>query len=238
VTGRVIDGLQPVEVDHQYAEAAAAASGALYLLLEGREERGAVEEAGERVGLRQLQDLGAHAALGARVDAGEIGEQVEGAQVDRHPQQVDAGCAEARVQQQLADVGQRGGGRHEERQPTPHRQRRGDDEQVVGEDERRAGATSEPDEARCQGQGRNYLEADREAPPQSARQHLVQDHDDHDRRPAESVDAGAVVRKRPRYAHADEHERDRHPPHHPDHRFVRRRQRGVGGPIDCRCGGD
>ena len=57
--------LQAVEVDHQHAEAAVAATRPADLLLEGDEQLRAVEEAGQGIGARQVDD-----ALHARVAGG------------------------------------------------------------------------------------------------------------------------------------------------------------------------
>ena len=54
VAGAVVDRLEPVDVDHQHAEAAVAAPGAADLLLEGQEQLRAVEEPGERIGPREV----------------------------------------------------------------------------------------------------------------------------------------------------------------------------------------
>ena len=82
VARAVVDRLQSIDVDHQHAESAVAATRPADLLLEGQEQLGAVEEAGQRVGAREIQHALHGAALVRGVGDGHEGEQPGGDEAD------------------------------------------------------------------------------------------------------------------------------------------------------------
>ncbi len=209
----VVDGLQSIQVDHQQAESALAAARPPNLLLQGGVDLGAVEEPGQWISDRQLQDPRLNAPLVRGEHAGEEGEQPDRADVDAEPEQLEPGVRSAAgIDDQHGAV--RGGcqDRHQRRHATATRQGCRDGDHVEDEEERRAGVIGEQQQAHGEGETDQRLDrADECAAPRRWQELVDGDHGHHGDRP-KPVDRYLVLPERVRYAHSDQDDSDRHPP--------------------------
>ncbi len=193
VAAAVVDRLQPVQVDHEHAEATIAATGTAHLLLEGHEQLSTVEEAGQRIGPRLLDRARHCPTLVPGVGDGHEGQEPGREEADREAQRVLSHvAAELGIDEQ--DGGERGGGQPRGGQAgarsVGQRSRHRDERKQHGERRRREArecqeAGDEPD--RHEDLGERH-----QAPALRGSQELVEDQDGDDRGAAEEEDLGLI----------------------------------------------
>ena len=88
MTARVVDRLETVQVTHQEAEGAFAATRALDLLLERDAELLAADQAGQMIDSPQSFDRAPQATLSTGEDPGQIGEHEDRSRVEGDVEQV------------------------------------------------------------------------------------------------------------------------------------------------------
>jgi hypothetical protein len=221
VPGAVVDGLQPVEVDHEHAEATVAATGAAHLLLEGQEQLRAVEEAGQRISARQVDHALHGSPLVTGVGDGHEGEEPGRDDADRQAQRVlRPVLAQARIHEQRGGEGRGGQDGRGEPRSRPGCERGSNADEGEQHRERRRGVPGQGQQAADEGRGRHELGEPHQPAARAGADKLVEDHDGEHRRPAQQEDRRLFGGERAADADAEQDDRDRQPPHHA--------QRGIG----------